>query len=837
MAENNNNRLSRKDRHSQERKSVMPGGYISRGNTNPTNNGQQRRPLTNEEIMRRGRQGQNRPTSPQRPQGTNKRQGLPQLQQRNSQQGANGNGTGGPRRPMGLKRISSPNFKKGNKKLWLKILRYGLYVASVAIISLFLLCVFWIYQAPAFDSKILDNNSRTIVYDANNNEVAKLGNQIGENLETADIPQKMQDAILATEDNRFFEHGAVDFRRLVGAVVSNLTSGFGSQGASTISQQLIKRTFLDDNKSVKRKVQEAYLAYKLEQNYDKESIFTMYVNRIYYSDGVYGLKTAAKYYYGKELNQLTLPQMALLAGMPQHPNTYNPYDNPEAAKARRDTVLYLMQYHGKISEADSQTAQKTDVLSGIIQRDESERVLLSSEFDSKYTSYMNQIVNELKNSKEYKDYEGDVLNLGLKIYTNFDSKIQDTLTESVNANYAGIKQASNVAMVVLNNENSGIAALYGGKKQTFHGFNIATQAKLQPGSSIKPILAYGPAIEYLNWGSDHMVNDTKIQGSQIQNWDRQFHGNITINNALVWSYNIPAIKTYQEVGFNRVKQYAANVGMNITDDSITTPIGGSGDGFSPLQMAGAYVPFSNGGYYATPKAIKKVYDSEGTEVKSFSTDDRKRVIKESTAYIMTSMLRNVVNGTASFARISGADMAVKTGTTTFGEGEAQKYGFDINNYSKDSWTVGYTSNYTMAVWQGFDAIDGPTKYMTQADTQRTQALYRINMQNIVRIHPAKGFSVPGNVGSINGGVKVITESERRQIEEQNRRNQEEKERENKNDDNNRNNNSDDDNNTNSNQNNSSNNNQSRSNNTNVTTSGVRNNNSANNTNNTNRNTR
>ena len=839
MAENNNNRLSRKDRHSQERKSVMPGGYISRGNTNPTNNGQQRRPLTNEEIMRRGRQGQNRPTSPQRPQGTNKRQGLPQLQQRNSQQGANGNGTGGPRRPMGLKRISSPNFKKGNKKLWLKILRYGLYVASVAIISLFLLCVFWIYQAPAFDSKILDNNSRTIVYDANNNEVAKLGNQIGENLETADIPQKMQDAILATEDNRFFEHGAVDFRRLVGAVVSNLTSGFGSQGASTISQQLIKRTFLDDNKSVKRKVQEAYLAYKLEQNYDKESIFTMYVNRIYYSDGVYGLKTAAKYYYGKELNQLTLSQMALLAGIPQHPNTYNPYDNPEAAKARRDTVLYLMQYHGKISEADSQAAQKTDVLSGIIQRDESERVLLSSEFDSKYTSYMNQIVNELKNSKEYKDYEGDVLNLGLKIYTNFDSKIQDTLTESVNANYAGIKQSSNVAMVVLNNENSAIAALYGGKKQTFHGFNIATQAKLQPGSSIKPILAYGPAIEYLNWGSDHMVNDTKIQGSQIQNWDRQFHGNITINNALVWSYNIPAIKTYQEVGFNRVKQYAANVGMNITDDSITTPIGGSGDGFSPLQMAGAYVPFSNGGYYATPKAIKKVYDSEGTEVKSFSTDDRKRVIKESTAYIMTSMLRNVVNGTASFARISGADMAVKTGTTTFGEGEAQKYGFDIENYAKDSWTVGYTSNYTLAIWQGFDAIDGPTKYMTQADTQRTQALYRINMQNIVRIHPAKGFSVPGNVGSINGGVKVITESERRQIEEQNRRNQEEKERENKNDDNNRNNNnSDDDNNTNSNQNNSSNNNQSRSNNnTNVTTSGVRNNNSANNTNNTNRNTR
>ena len=825
MAENNNNRLSRKDRRSQERKSVMPGGYISRRNNNPTNSGQQPRPLTNEEIMRRGGVNSSRQPQPQREQGSNQRQGVPSALPKNPQQAPRGNRPGGPRRPIGPNRISNPNSKKNNKALWMKILRYGLYAASVAIISLFLLCVFWIYQAPAFDSKILDNNSRTVVYDANNNEVAKLGNQIGENLETADIPEKMQDAILATEDNRFFEHGAVDFRRLVGAVVSNLTSGFGSQGASTISQQLIKRTFLDDNKSVKRKVQEAYLAYKLEQNYDKESIFTMYVNRIYYSDGVYGLKTAAKYYYGKDLSQLTLPQVALLAGLPQHPNTYNPYDNPEAAKARRDTVLYLMQYHGKISEADATAAQKTDVLSGLIQRDESERVLLSSQFDSKYTSYMNQIVNELRNSKEYKDYEGDVLNLGLKIYTNLDTKIQDTLTESVNANYAGIKQASNVAMVVLNNENSGIAALYGGKKQTFHGFNIATQAKLQPGSSIKPILAYGPAIEYLNWGSDHTVNDTKIQGSEIQNWDRQYHGNITINNALVWSYNIPAVKTYQEVGVNRVKQYAANVGMNITDDSITTPIGGSGDGFSPLQMAGSYVPFSNGGYYATPKAIKKVYDSEGTEIKSFSTDDRKRVIKESTAYIMTSMLRNVVNGTAANARISGADMAVKTGTTTFGEGEAQKYGFDINNYSKDSWTIGYTSNYTLAVWQGFDAIDGPTKFMTQDDTQKTQALYRINMQNIVRIHPPKGFSVPGNVGSVNGGVKVISDSERRQIEEENRRNKEEQERRNNNDnndnsDNSRNdNNSDENNNTTRNQNGNSNSNTTTRNNGNVAVPG------------------
>ena len=778
MAENNNERLSRRNRHSQDKKSVMPGGYISRGK-NSQSNGQQRRSVNGEEMRMSGTRSSG---INQRPIGSNQRANSQQKQNplRQQKERLRGNSLSNSNNKK-INRISNPNFKNNKKEKLMKILKYVLYAASAAIIAIFFLCVFWIYQAPAFDSKILDNNTRTIVYDVNNNEVAKLGNEVGENLETADIPQQMQDAILATEDNRFFEHGAVDYRRLVGAVVSNLTSGFGSQGASTISQQLIKRTFLDDNKSIKRKVQEAYLAYKLEQNYDKETIFTMYVNRIYYSDGVYGLKTAAKYYYNKDISQLTLPQMALLAGMPQHPNTYNPYDNPEAAKARRDTVLYLMQYHDKITKEEAESAKQTNIMDGIVSRNSDERVILSSEFDSKYTGYMNQIVNELKNSKEYKDYEGDVLNLGLKIYTNFDPKIQSSLSDSITSNAVGIKQASNVAMVVLNNENSGIAAIYGGKNQTFNGYNIATQAKLQPGSAIKPILAYGPAVEYLNWGSDHIINDSKIQGTFIQNWDRQYHGNITINNALMMSYNIPAVKTYQEVGFDRVKQYASRVGMSVTDDSLTTPIGGSGDGYSPLQMAAAYVPFSNNGYYATPKAIKKVYDSEGSEIKSFSIDDRKQVIKDSTAYIMTSMLRNVVNGTATSSRISGADMAVKTGTTTFGEAEAEKYNFDINNYSKDSWVVGYTSNYTLAVWQGFDSIDGPTKYMTQQDTQKTQLLYRLNMQNIVNIHRPNGFSVPNNVGSINGGVKIITESERRQIEEQQRRTQEENSRNSQND--------------------------------------------------------
>lgn len=663
-------------------------------------------------------------------------------------------------------RISRVNTKAKKKKIWPILLKYGLYLGSIAVIAVFSLCVFWISQAPDFNSDILDNNHRTIVYDINDKEVAKLGSEIGDNATKEEVPQQMQDAILATEDNRFFEHGAVDYKRLVGAVFSNLTSGFGSQGGSTISQQLIKRTFLDENKSIKRKVQEAYLAYKLEQNYDKETIFNMYINRIYYSDGVYGLKTAANYYYGKELGDLSLPQMALLAGLPQQPNSYNPYDYPDNAKSRRDTVLYLMQYHGKITEEEAIAAQQTDIMSGIVKRNANERFILSSQFDADYTAYMSQVASELRNSPEYKNYDGDVLNLGLKVYTNLDTSIQDNISTSMNNNVAGIRENSDVSMVVLNNENSGISAIYGGRDFKYGGFNIATQSKLQPGSAIKPIFAYAPAVEYLGWATNHMIEDTQIPGTQIQNWDRQFHGNVTINYALMMSFNIPTIKTYQQVGFSNVQQYAKNVGMALTDDSITAPIGGSSDGYSPLQMAGAYVPFSNGGYYATPKTIRKVYDNEGQEVSSFSQTDRKQVIKDSTAYIMTSMLRNVASGTGQSAAVAGIDMGLKTGTTTFSVEDAEKYGFDINNAAKDSWVVGYTSKYTLAVWQGFNKIDAKDTYLTAQDTVKTQVLYRINMQNISRIYPPGSFSVPSNVGTYNGGLKVLTEEEKRKIAEE-----------------------------------------------------------------------
>ena len=199
---------------------------------------------------------------------------------------------------------------------------------------------------------------------------------------------------------------------------------------------------------------------------------------------------------------------------------------------------------------------------------------------------MSQVATELRKSKEFEDYEGDVLNLGLKVYTNLDTNIQKNIYDSVANNTAQIKKETDVAMVVLNNENSGISAIYGGKNFKFGGFNYATQSKLQPGSSIKPILDYAPAVEYLGWSTNQIIQDTKIEGSEIQNWDRAYHGNVTMNYALTMSFNIPAIRTFQAVGFKNVQKYAHSVGMEVKDESITTAIGGSSDGYSPLQMAG-----------------------------------------------------------------------------------------------------------------------------------------------------------------------------------------------------------------------------------------------------------
>ncbi|QWQ38495.1 penicillin-binding protein [Gemella sp. zg-570] len=762
-----NEQLSRRARY----KSVAPGGFVSRNYVNDNENKN-----NNSDTIRRTAPKRSRYNEIEEDKNTQR------VYKRNSQnRPVNNNLTKKEdKRNIAKKRISKPNKPRKNKKWLAALIKYCLYLASIGTIALFLICVYWIYQAPEFNSSLLDNNNRTIVYDINDKEVAKLGNKIGDNAEMSEVPQQMQDAILATEDNRFFEHGAVDYRRLVGAIFSNITSGFGSQGASTISQQLIKRIFLDDNKHIKRKVQEAYLAYKLEQNYDKETIFNMYINRIYYSDGVYGLKTAANYYYGKELSALSLPQTALLAGIPQQPNGYNPYDHPENAKKRRDTVLYLMKYHGKISEEEANAAEQVDITDGLVRRDSSNRFILSSEFDESLTAYMSQVAMELRNSKEYRNYDGDVLNLGLKVYTNLDTNIQKSVYNSMANNSVGIKNSSDIAMVVLNNENSGVSALYGGRNFKFGGFNYATQAKLQPGSSIKPILAYGPAVEYLGWATNQMIEDKKIPGSEIQNWDRKYHGNVTMNYALMMSFNIPAIKTYQAVGFNNIRKYANSVGLEVTDDSITTPIGGSADGYSPLQMAGAYVPFSNGGYYATPKTVRKVFDNEGFEIASFNSNDRKQVIKDTTAYIMTSMLRNVISGTAQYSAVGGVDMGVKTGTTTFSVSEAEKFGFDVDNYSKDSWVIGYTSKYTMAVWQGFDTIDDNKKFMTSQDNVKTQMLYKTNMQSIARLYPPKAFTAPNNVGTYNGGLKVLTNEEKSQLEAQARKEEEaKKEEENK----------------------------------------------------------
>ena len=224
-----------------------------------------------------------------------------------------------------------------------------------------------------------------------------------EHVELKDVPKNMKNAVLATEDNRFYEHGALDYKRLFGAIGKNLTGGFGSQGASTLTQQVVKRSFLSEKKSIGRKAQEAYLSYRLEQEYSKDDIFQMYLNKIYYSDGVYGVRAAAKYYFNKNLNELNLAEEAYLAGLPQVPNLYNIYDNPKEAENRKETVLYLMHYHHRISDKQWKEAKATSLEDNLVKRTTKERQISNDDSNSEYDSYVNFVKAELIGNKHFKN--------------------------------------------------------------------------------------------------------------------------------------------------------------------------------------------------------------------------------------------------------------------------------------------------------------------------------------------------------------------------------------------------------------------------------------------------
>ncbi|WP_430785608.1 PBP1A family penicillin-binding protein [Virgibacillus flavescens] len=623
--------------------------------------------------------------------------------------------------------------KKGKKKpLWKRIVLIVLIMGLAMMIGVGALFTYYIATAPEIDASKLSEPFSSKIYDKDGELFADLGSEQRTRIEYSDLPPVLIDAVIATEDSRFFEHPGIDIWRIGGAVVSNITNGFGSEGASTITQQVVEKSFLSPEKKISLKVQEQWLALKLEQKYSKKEIMEMYLNKIYYGSGAYGVAKAAEVYFGiTDLSKLSLPQAAILAGLPQRPSAYNPFESPELMKDRMNTVLNLMVMHGKITEKEAEEAKKVDIPS----------LLKKSNPDDNdsYAAFLQKVKAEVAAKLDGADIYTD----GLKIYTTLDTNAQEyvefLMSDAEDNPIPYYDKEMQAGMVVLDTQNGAIRAIGGGRKSLENdGFNYALDIKRQPGSTFKPIISYGPAIEYNKWSTYHQVNDDKpyeIKGSEgntIRNWNREYSGWMSIRTALAESLNVPAVKTLEETGYDKAQQFAEGLGIEYPDDSLTIgdAIGGTGNSSTnPLELAGAYRAFANEGIYNEPYTVTKVVFPSGKEVDT--KPEPEAVMSEYTAYMMSDMLKTAITeGSGANADIPGLEVAGKTGTTN-------RDGVDN---AVDSWFSGYTTNYTISVWTGYDSEKVGIK-----DTQIPHALFKYTMKELSKDKETADFQKPDSV--------------------------------------------------------------------------------------------
>ncbi|WP_433771713.1 PBP1A family penicillin-binding protein [Bacillus wiedmannii] len=637
--------------------------------------------------------------------------------------------------------------KKGSffKKFLIGCLLLGI-VGLVAGVSAFFVMI---KDAPKLDKSKLVNPLSTKFLDKDGNFFYEYGAEKRTHVTYDQIPKVVENAFLATEDSRFYEHSGIDFKRTTKAVMENITGGFGSQGGSTITQQVVKNYFLTMDKTAKRKVQEWYLSYKLEQQYSKHEILEMYLNKINLGNRSYGIATAAKNYYGKDLKDLQLHEAAMLAGLPQGPNIYDPTkpDNVERATNRRNVVLSLMNRHGYITKEEMNNAMKIPVTEGL---------LPSSDItEMKYQAFLDAVVKEVE--KEYPDV--NIGSDGLTIQTTLDQDAQDYADKIMDGNLINYPndqfQGSFVFMDTKSGEVRAIGAGRKESKSTFKGHNMAIDLKRQVGSTMKPIFDYGPAIENLQWSTYHQLNDSEYtysNGKKIRNATNSYKGDVSLREALKKSLNIPALKTAQAVGIPNSQAFAEGLGITFKDGKAyeSTAIGSNDS--SPLELAGAYAAFGNDGVYNKPHFVKEVTFPDGTK-KNFKPKE-KRAMHDYTAYMVTDVLRDVVKpgsgGTGPTAYVSGIDVAGKTGTQNFDESVIKKYGIPADA-NRDSWFAGYSPQYTMAVWTGYEK-DGPENYIGDRSTRIAQQMFQVMMSKFAT--DTSRFERPSSVQEINGELYV-----------------------------------------------------------------------------------
>lgn len=556
-------------------------------------------------------------------------------------------------------------------------------------------------------------NQTSIAYDCKGETLSVLkGEKDVYYVEYDDIPIYIKQAIVSTEDKRFFKHRGLDYKGILRAIVAMIRDGEVTQGGSTITQQLARTVFLSNEKTWERKIEEMYIAVELEAKYSKEDILEFYINNVYFANGYYGIQAAAEGYFGVDVNHLSLSQMVYLCAIPNNPTMYNPLKKNDMTMKRRNRILKNMLDDGVISDASYQSAKKEK----IEPMDTVEPV--KNDYAQTYTFYCAtralmevegfEFKTTFSNDQEKKKYQSAYDELysecnkrlftgGYRIYTSIDLTAQSTLQDTLNQQLAGFTETSEEgiyslqgAAVCIDNTTGMVRAIVGGRSQDLEGYtlNRAYQSYRQPGSAIKPLIVYTPALEK-GYTADTQVVDEPIEGGPV-NGDGVYSGAMSLRQAVAVSKNTVAWKIFEEltpeygISFLEAMDFSR---LDKNDKRLPASIGGFTNGVSPLEMAKGYATIANSGGYRTPTCIEKITNAQGEEI--YRADQTATVIyKENACRQMTDILQSVItSGTGRGYSLGSMPSAGKTGTT---------------NDNKDGWFVGYTPYYTTSVWVGYD---------------------------------------------------------------------------------------------------------------------------------------
>lgn len=613
----------------------------------------------------------------------------------------------------------------------------------------------WIKGAkPLNIDELFSLNQTTYIVDEKDNIIDKLHANENRTIVTLDqIPKQLQDAFIAIEDKRFYSHFGVDVYRIFGAARVNLQTGKFSQGFSSITQQLIKKVYLTDKKDLKRKVIEVYYAIQLERRFTKDQILEAYLNTIPLGHNVAGVKEAALYYFGKELDQLTLAENAMLAGVTNNPSLYSPYRHFDYATKRKELILSQMLEQGKISNADYEQAMSEEIVLSKVE----------SEVETSYFADMviNDALEVIEKELGYTEEEAQLklFNGGLKIVATIDTELQNAMEASFKNEAVFPKSTTDAngqvqpeaAAIIIDHTTGQVKAVMGGRSEKVRrGLNRATQSYRQPGSTIKPLAVYAPALDN-GYTIASVVDDSPVSYGNYSpdNYGNKFSGLVTIREAIQHSLNVVAVKIVQDIGGSRSADYLKRFGISslITEGKTSDmglgslALGGLTKGIKPMEMAAAYSVFPNKGIYNKPISFTKIYDKDGNLIYE-NKPKKERVISEQVAYLMVDIMQGVVKGgTGGRAALPNMPVGGKTGTTT---------------KNVDAWFVGYTPYYTTAVWMGHDE----PKNLGFTGGNYPAMLWKDIMASIHKNLPTKNFEMPSGLTA----AAICTESGKRPSE-------------------------------------------------------------------------